>query len=52
MKYLTIGTRVSYRDTYGEFTKTGTIESIYQDGITLYVVDGAAYAADELRMIA
>jgi hypothetical protein len=48
---LKTGLQVCYKDTFGEFTLTGTIESTYFDGIPLYVVNGAAYAANELKLI-
>jgi len=49
---LKTGLQVAYKDTYGDFSQTGTIESTYFDDIPLYVVNGAAYAANELKLIA
>jgi chorismate mutase len=45
---LEVGLKVAYKDTYGEFTKTGKIESI--DG-NLYTIGKSAYTADELRLL-
>lgn len=46
------GLRVSYADAFGTFTLTGAIERVYFDGIWLYIVNGAAYSASELKLIA
>jgi hypothetical protein len=45
---LYVGLEVAYKDTYGEFTKTGKIDAITKD---LYTIGNAAYTADELRLL-
>ena len=51
---LSVGLKVSYKDTYGAHSKLGTITDTYKDfGITHYIIDTSfgAYLADELRLI-
>jgi hypothetical protein len=48
-KDLKKGLKVAYKDTDGEYTKTGTIDEIDAEG--LYYVGGASYTADELRLL-
>jgi rRNA maturation endonuclease Nob1 len=45
---LEVGLKVAYKDTYGEFTKTGKIDSINGN---LYTIGKAEYTADELRLL-
>jgi len=49
---LNIDKAVAYKDKYGEYTEIGIIEDITeQDGCKLYTIDGAAYRADELKLL-
>jgi chorismate mutase len=45
---LYVGLEVAYKDVYGEFTKTGKIDSINKN---LYTIRNAAYTSDELRLL-
>lgn len=46
------GLQVAYHDKSGEYTQTGEIAQITeQDGKKVYIVNGAAYLADELKLI-
>jgi len=50
VKQYSEGDQVAYRDTFGEYTKTGTVTGIVKiQGVNLYSVAGALYTADELR---
>ncbi len=50
---LTEGLQVAYNDLNGIPTLTGTIEKIQviSDGSKIYIVDGIAYSANELKLI-
>lgn len=51
---LVIGQKVCYKDTYGAYTKIGTITDTYQDfGITHYILNTSfgGYLASELKLI-
>lgn len=49
---LKTGLQVCYKDTLSHFTQVGLIESTHFDGIPLYIVNGAAYACNELKLLA